>query len=39
MRDFAERITRFRPLQTFIYWFEFMIITFVFGLPLSIYEG
>jgi STE24 endopeptidase len=39
MRDLAERLTRFRPLQTFIYWFEFMLITTVLGFPLAVYEG
>jgi STE24 endopeptidase len=39
MRDLAVRLTRFRPLQTFIYWFQFMIVTFVLGLPLAVYEG
>ena len=39
MRDLAERITRFKPLQTFIYWFEYSLITFVLGAPLAIYEG
>ena len=26
MRDFAERITRFRPLQTAIYWLQFIVV-------------
>src|ERR1039458_5461134 len=39
MRNLAERITRFKPLQTFIYWFEYSLITFVLGAPLAIYEG
>lgn len=39
MRDVAQRVTRFRPLQTFIYWFEFMVITFVLQFPLGVYEG
>ena len=39
MRNLAERITRFKPLQTFIYWFEYSVITFVLGAPLAIYEG
>src|SRR5271166_6742254 len=26
MRDVAERLTRFRPLQTFIYWVQFILI-------------
>jgi STE24 endopeptidase len=39
MRNLAERITRFKPLQTFIYWAEYSVITFVLGAPLAIYEG
>ncbi len=39
MRDWAERVTRFRPLQTFIYWAEYSVITFILGAPLAIYEG
>ena len=39
MRDLAERITRFKPLQTFIYWTEYSVITFILGAPLAIYEG
>ena len=39
MRNMAERITRFKPLQTFIYWAEYCVITFVLGAPLAIYEG
>src|ERR1039457_158443 len=39
MRNLAERITRFKPLQTFIYWVEYSLITFVLGAPLAIYEG
>jgi STE24 endopeptidase len=39
MRDFAQRVTKFRPFQTFIYWFQFMVITFVLQFPLGVYEG
>jgi STE24 endopeptidase len=39
MRNFAERVTRFQPLQTFIYWTEFLIVTTILGAPLAIYEG
>ena len=39
MRNLAERITRFKPLQTFIYWAEYSVITFILGAPLAIYEG
>jgi STE24 endopeptidase len=39
MRDLAERITRFRPLQTAIYWVQFIILVTVLTFPLNIYEG
>ena len=39
MRDLAERITRFKPLQTFIYWAEYSVVTFILGAPLAIYQG
>jgi STE24 endopeptidase len=39
MRDFAERVTRFKPLQTFIYWTEFLIVSTILGAPLGMYEG
>jgi STE24 endopeptidase len=38
MRDVAERITRFRPLQTWLYWTEYVTITFILGFPLTVYE-
>ena len=39
MRDFANRVTRFRWVQTWIYFAEFSIVTYIVGLPLAIYEG
>jgi STE24 endopeptidase len=39
MRDVAERLTRFPPLQTFIYWVQFILITSVLTFPLGVYEG
>src|ERR1700675_827888 len=33
MRNFAERITRFKPLQTFIYWAEFLVLATVMSAP------
>jgi STE24 endopeptidase len=39
MRNFAERLTRFKPLQTFIYWMEYLVITTILGFPLAVYEG
>lgn len=39
MRNFAERLTRFRPLQTFLYWVEYLLLTSVLTFPLAFYEG
>lgn len=39
MRNVAERITRFKPLQTLIYWAEFLIVTTILTAPLALYEG
>jgi STE24 endopeptidase len=38
MRNFAERITRFKPLQTFVYWVQYLLATSILGFPLSVYE-
>lgn len=39
MRNLAERITRFRPLQTAIYWVQFIVVVSVITFPLTVYEG
>ena len=39
MRDLAERLTRFRPLQTAVYWIQFIVVTSVITFPLGLYEG
>jgi len=39
MRSLAERITRRRPLQTLIYWVQFLVVTSVLSFPLTYYEG
>jgi STE24 endopeptidase len=39
MRNAAERATRFRPLQTLIYWAQFLVVSTVLGFPLTVYEG
>jgi STE24 endopeptidase len=39
LRDLAERITRRRPLQTGLYWVQYLIVVFVLGFPLTVYEG
>ena len=39
MRDLAERITRFRSLQTALYWVQFVMVAFVLTFPLTVYES
>jgi len=39
MRDLAARITRFRWLQTLLYWVQYLIITTILGFPLEYYEN
>ncbi len=39
MRDFAERVTRFKPVHTIVYWAEYLVLTSVLLFPLTVYEG
>jgi STE24 endopeptidase len=39
MRDLAERATRFKPLQTALYWVQFALVVAVLTFPLGVYEG
>jgi STE24 endopeptidase len=39
MRDVAERLTRLKPLQTALYWVQFLVLTSVFLFPLTVYDG
>src|SRR5205085_1707207 len=39
MRDLAERITRFGPLRTMIYFVEYLLLISILGFPLAVYEG
>jgi STE24 endopeptidase len=39
MRNLAERVTRFRALQTALYWIQFLIVAFVLTFPMTMYEG
>ncbi len=39
MRDRAEKMTRFKPLQTFLYFLQYLIVTSILGFPLAWYEG
>ncbi len=38
MRNFAERLTRLRWLQWFLYWVEFVIVTAALTFPMTLYE-
>jgi STE24 endopeptidase len=39
MRDLAARITRFKWLQTFLYWVQYLLLTWLLGFPLEFYEN
>ncbi len=39
MRDWAERLTRFKPVQTALYWVQFAVVVAVLIFPLTVYEG
>jgi STE24 endopeptidase len=39
MRDLAERVIRFKPLQTALYWVQFALVVAVMTFPLTVYEG
>lgn len=39
MRDLAEQMVRFRPLQTALYWIVFFVVASVLTFPLTVYEG
>ena len=39
MRNLAERITRFRPLQTAFYWIQFIVVVSVITFPWTLYES
>jgi STE24 endopeptidase len=39
MRDSAERMTRQKPAQTFLYWAQYIIVTAVLLFPLTFYQG
>lgn len=38
MRNLAERMTRFKPIQTLIYWLEYLVLTTILLFPLTVYE-
>lgn len=39
LRDRAERITRFRFLQTLLYWGQYLVLTYALAFPLTVFEG
>ena len=39
MRDLAERVTRFKPVHTIVYWAEYLVLTSILAFPLTVYEG
>ena len=39
MRDLAERMTRRKPIQTFIYWCQYILVTTLILFPMTLYEG
>ncbi|MDE3167925.1 MAG: M48 family metallopeptidase [Acidobacteriota bacterium] len=39
MRDLAVRLTRIRPLQTALYWIQFILVVSAATFPLTVYEG
>jgi Zn-dependent protease with chaperone function len=38
-RNLAERMSRFKPLQTVIYWAQYVVVTALVAFPLTVYEG
>ena len=38
MRDLAERVTRFKPVHTFVYWLQYLVLTSILVFPLTVYE-
>jgi STE24 endopeptidase len=38
MRNLSERVTRFKPVHTFIYWLQYLLLTTILVFPLTVYE-
>ncbi len=38
MRNLAERVTRFKPVHTIVYWVQYLLLTTILGFPLTVYE-
>jgi len=39
MRDLSERVTRFKPVHTIVYWVQYLVLTTILTFPLAYYEG
>lgn len=39
MRDLAERLVRFRPVQTMLYWIQYLIVATLVVFPMTVYES
>jgi len=39
MRNLAERVVRFRPVQVFLYWLQYLVLTTLLTFPLVLYAG
>jgi STE24 endopeptidase len=39
MRNRAEKITRFKPVQTFLYWVQYLLVATILGFPMEYYEN
>lgn len=39
MRDFTQRIAPWKPVQTWIYWLQYLLLTTVLSFPLTAYDG
>jgi STE24 endopeptidase len=39
MRDLAERLVRFRPVQILLFWAQYLVVTSVVVFPMTVYEG
>ena len=39
LRDWAEEVTRFKLIHTFLYWTQFLVLTALLMFPLTVYEG
>jgi STE24 endopeptidase len=38
LRNIAERVTRFKPVHTIVFWTQYLLLTSVLFFPLSVYE-